>query len=280
MPDDPLPEILYHYTDKAGLVGIVEAGKLWATHIGYLNDESEIQYSRNLIGELADRLRPEFGGEWAAGVVCDAVSALAEAETSPDTFVASFCVDADNLSQWRGYGAQGGGYAIGLGRERLWTVANAQDYALIRLIYDESEQEAQLEQVLREAIPILAGWGADPTTAPPAAHQLILLGYGFIVAMLSVKNPYFRDEREWRLARVILEGVSQKRARTRTLRGVETPYEEVELVDAVTGESSMVEVVVGPMARSDTSAAEVRSLLDLNGLENVSVRASVGPLRQ
>lgn len=280
MSDSPLPEILHHYTDHAGLFGIIESRTFWATNIRYLNDESEIRYSRDLLGALAERLRPEFGGDWAAGVVCDAVAALASSGTSPDTFVTSLCDDGDNLGQWRGYSAQGSGYAIGLNREHLWRVANAQGHSLIRLMYEVSEQEMQLEQALREATPILAGWGADPTNAPPAVQQLILLGLGFTFATLSIKNPYFRDEREWRLARVIVPGLFEERTRVRTLRGVETPYEEIALTDEATGETPIAEIVVGPMARSDASVAEVRSLLDQNDLEHVSIRKSVGTLRR
>jgi hypothetical protein len=114
MSDEPLPDTLYHYTDHAGLVGIVKSGTLWATHIRHLNDESDVRYSRNLLAALTDRLHPEFGGDWAAGVVRDAVAAVASSSTSPDTFVASLCDGGDNLGQWRGYG----GFAVGFDPER------------------------------------------------------------------------------------------------------------------------------------------------------------------
>lgn len=149
---------MYHYTDIAGLQGILESRTLWATDIRYLNDETEAKYSRDLLGSVAERLRPEFGGDWAASVVCNAVAAMATSGTFPDTFVASLCDDGDNLSQWRGYGAQGRGYAIGLDREQLWAIANASGHSLIRLLYEVNAQETELERALREAIPILAGW--------------------------------------------------------------------------------------------------------------------------
>jgi hypothetical protein len=271
--DHSLPELLHHYTDHDGLIGIIESGALWATHIDYLNDETEIRYVRDLMGALAERIRQEFGDDWAAGVVCDAVAALAISELSPDTFVASLCDDGDNLSQWRGYGT----YAVGVDRETLFAVANAQNAHLIRLMYEKGEQESHLETVLRDAVPIVAG--SDPGNAPPAMQQLLLLGYGFVLSMLSVKNPYFRDEREWRLDRVILPALAEAQTRVRTLRGVETPYERIVLIDKVTGETPIVEVVLGPRARSDESVAEVRELLDRNRLQSVSIRKSMAPLR-
>jgi DUF2971 family protein len=273
--DNSLPELLHHYTDHDGLIGIVESKALWATHIGHLNDETEIRYVRELMGALAERIRQEVGDDWAAGVVCDAVAELSKSETSPDTFVASLCEDGDNLSQWRGYGK----YAIGIDREMLFAVANTQNAHLIRLMYEKGEQEAHLETVLRDAVPIVADWAADPGNAPPAMQQLLLLGYGFVLSMLLVKNPYFRDEREWRLDRVILPALAEAQTRIRKLRGVDTPYEQMVLIDKVTGETPIVEVVLGPKARSDESVAEVRELLDRNGLQSVSIRKSMAPLR-
>jgi len=41
-----LPSGLFHYTDAAGLQGIVKSGRLWATHIYYLNDTQEFNTRR------------------------------------------------------------------------------------------------------------------------------------------------------------------------------------------------------------------------------------------
>ena len=38
----PEPTILWHYTNLAGLIGIVERRKLWATDLRYLNDSTEL----------------------------------------------------------------------------------------------------------------------------------------------------------------------------------------------------------------------------------------------
>jgi hypothetical protein len=38
--------LLYHYTDLRGLLGILESGSIWATHIRFLNDLSESREDR------------------------------------------------------------------------------------------------------------------------------------------------------------------------------------------------------------------------------------------
>jgi hypothetical protein len=122
MSDDRLPGLLYHYTDLAGLTGIIESRKLWATHIRCLNDESEFRYGRQLLGSNVESIRAEFQDTYAVKVVFDSAVALAVAPTSLDTFVASLCEDGDNLGQWRGYG----GFAIGFRRESLAAISQMQ----------------------------------------------------------------------------------------------------------------------------------------------------------
>ncbi len=38
------PGLRYHYTDAAGLMGIIQTGRLWATELRYLNDPSEATF--------------------------------------------------------------------------------------------------------------------------------------------------------------------------------------------------------------------------------------------
>jgi hypothetical protein len=39
----PIPEVLYHYTNQEGLLGVVTSASLWATHISYMNDAMEFE---------------------------------------------------------------------------------------------------------------------------------------------------------------------------------------------------------------------------------------------
>ena len=55
---EPLPEILFHYTDSKGFLGILESNTLWATSARYLNDSSEYTYGMKLIADaLEERSR-------------------------------------------------------------------------------------------------------------------------------------------------------------------------------------------------------------------------------
>lgn len=53
---------LYHYTSPAGLIGIVETKRLWASSIQHLNDSTEFKHAASLVDHLLDRhLRYERG---------------------------------------------------------------------------------------------------------------------------------------------------------------------------------------------------------------------------
>jgi hypothetical protein len=130
------PELM-HYTTADGLWGIVTSKTLWASHSGFLNDSEEV------VGFLDNRLpmilKPELeklvseSVELIARVKaasqqgCDLLDqwlkkvlvGFKEAqEKTQDHYVISFCTANDQwvsqnglLSQWRGYGPDGG-YAI------------------------------------------------------------------------------------------------------------------------------------------------------------------------
>ena len=46
--------VLFHYTSPAGLIGIFHGEVIWATHIAFLNDESEYQHTVDLLSQLVD----------------------------------------------------------------------------------------------------------------------------------------------------------------------------------------------------------------------------------
>jgi hypothetical protein len=62
--DKKPPPILYHYTNDAGLAGIVESGKFWFSDVFALNDPSELRHGLGIAIELlklrATDARPEI----------------------------------------------------------------------------------------------------------------------------------------------------------------------------------------------------------------------------
>ena len=57
LPGFAAPETLHHYTNAAGLQGILKSKSLWASDWNFLNDRSELVYSHNLIRDFTGRPR-------------------------------------------------------------------------------------------------------------------------------------------------------------------------------------------------------------------------------
>jgi hypothetical protein len=117
------PESLFHYTDTAGLLGILqEEPKLWASDVRFMNDAQELIYAMAAVVEgIKTMSSPTLRGDhWAhelgdravetfekyKGFVLDEVAA-----GNLGVYVVCFCESGNLLSQWRGYG-KNDGYAI------------------------------------------------------------------------------------------------------------------------------------------------------------------------
>ena len=150
--------LVYHYTSRAGLEGILATQTLFATHYQYLNDKSEIQHMRTaLIGNLQHvikswiresftgneqqkRFLAEQGGEhvFAHNEAAKIVGTFYDVTFGggrvghpfAEPFITSFCAHSDDedyeqenglLSQWRGYTEirANGGFSIVFDTERL-----------------------------------------------------------------------------------------------------------------------------------------------------------------
>jgi len=116
--------VLYHYTSAEGLLNIIDSGKFWATHYRFLNDPEEILYSFKLFDRLFLENSPKRLSFFANNV--DEESGLiignyhlmytGQRGVIPEYeyYITGFSEEKDLLSQWRGYGDNGEGFAIGV----------------------------------------------------------------------------------------------------------------------------------------------------------------------
>lgn len=145
----PVPKLLYHYTNTAGLAGILASNSIWATDAQYLNDTREVRFTADKLVELLtsranvldlqnhaadkstdpveidDAKTERAEGFRTAARLIRAVGTVDKPLSNPFNasdrriYVTSLSAEADSLSQWRGYGANGGGYAIGFSSSSL-----------------------------------------------------------------------------------------------------------------------------------------------------------------
>lgn len=303
--DENFEDYLFHYTTASGLEGIVSNGYLWATHHGYMNDKSEIQYGfgelfriahNSVYDQLANpnsRIRKlaEHGfifehsaKAWAAAVQDLIVSALG---------CYLFCLCAHDrkasfqhglLSQWRGYGDDGG-YAIRFNKSRL------------------NEYLSKLEKPLKaELQPVV--YGLDPARRPISSelkssisakvvefcehtldrkeslsitdfidmrHISEILDY-----VVFTKNEHFAEENEWRICAIRNGELGGKAEKYKIRAGTIVPY--VELRSEVNINSCIDQVIVGPHPEKEDRCVSTINFLRSHGCEAWVVPSDI-PLR-
>jgi len=139
------PELL-HYTSVAGLLGILQSDSLRATHSAFLNDSSEISlfFEKRLATVLESGIRSELAADPALQVFPQLASTPQEADAAvtryasdmaeairtttrrlSEPYLTCFSAPANDrvrvdglLSQWRGYGKDGG-YALVFDTKKL-----------------------------------------------------------------------------------------------------------------------------------------------------------------
>jgi hypothetical protein len=194
------PRTLYHFTNSAGLLGIISEHVLRASLATALNDATEIVYCIHRACDLCDR-----GVDGIPGVFLERVKRfLVQRDWIPryriefDAYVVSFCARADLALQWLHYGRSGSGCAIAFTTEGI----EKQPFDLVSVIYKPDEQDEVLSEILKTVFKAFAGHigkvdiGERVDLTRVAAQ--IAAQYVWIVGAL-MKDPAFAGEEEWRL---------------------------------------------------------------------------------
>lgn len=266
---------LFHYTDSAGAHGIICSGQVRASHIYYMNDESEYLHAVVLL-EKAIAEYPTCYGEIPPVLLNALRNNLAgarSAETALPVFVISFSSKKNDLSQWRAYGGGEGGISLGFAFNDISAAG-----PLVPCIYDPA---LQYQIVGHALIQLVADWQHLFANQPEAIQFnnadafvfAILRQYALIAAAL--KNQDFREEAEWRL--VFLEQDINKitiSPKSSLLSGYITPP-----LSKTPPQLPLREVWIGPGRHQRLSQAAMGVLLKQHNYNQVPLFASSIPYR-
>jgi Protein of unknown function (DUF2971) len=278
--------ILYHYTTAEGLWGIVESGQIFASHILYQNDRSELVNALEVFEEEFESATMDLNKNLKHVMSCLVPSMLADAFTFA-YFVVSFCEDGNLLSQWRAYGGSGSGYSIGFDKRILETAPLGIDLGIRvrKVIYDKSAKRSLLRtrlEMLSTIVSSHAGliektWDEDSRIVLSFWKQVLT---DFQPSLVLMKHDAFSEEREWRLIRKTLVSGRKNGIKVRVISGRLTPYVPVRWSLKTNGESTGLETVIcGPSDEAKLKAEATRIFLDSKGWASTSVTDSAVPLR-
>lgn len=304
--DIPLPAafaegLIWHYTDAAGVLGILSSHCLWATNAAMLNDHREIAHGMEVMDEVFNALRSagDLAGDDEA-FVADAIDMSKDnLLTGTGVFVISASRERNSLSQWRAYG----GYAVGLDPtvplamlvegERFLSATPLTGYRpedlmitgiratrWLAVLYDDDEQRGHAERVLRW-MPTVRPRGVQPGSNEwaRAANSGPFIAYAS--AVTSFKHGGFEDEREVRLTAfpvgvTDIPGTVSHRAGTfgivpyLRVTGIGKPSTPIApvLTLATKAESLPIQdVVIGPCRYPETAGQGLISALEHHGYD-------------
>jgi hypothetical protein len=186
---DTRQKMIYHYTDSGGLLGIVSSNRLWASDASFLNDPSEgLLFPELLIESM--RQKPEGLTSLEEDIIGRFQAGLMKHPKPFNSFTISFCDDGDLLSQWRGYGSFGSGYAIGFEADKF-NVVQLGHLVEVQYGFDcVRELALDLLSIFVEAAPT---WASLLDNFAEQAAQMIRY------LSLAFKSPGYSEERETRM---------------------------------------------------------------------------------
>jgi hypothetical protein len=284
----PIPSRLYHYTNSGGLLGIIERNTLWATHINYLNDASELRYARGLV-EAAFSGYDHLGNPPHVRDFVRRARDMFDVSKTMDVFVSCFCEQGDLLSQWRGYAQAGEGYSIGVDGDRLGEIGGGLNFFFGNVVYDREVQEEIIQYILGSCVD-----GVNELTAglPDAKASSLVDEFCHIFRralwypLVTFKDATFAEENEWRAIEIMSRSETEKRVRFRPGASRLIPYIEVDFSNLKpvapyqqTGKIPIREVFHGPTLNPDLSVRALQLLLVKNGYADAAVKGSRIPLR-
>jgi hypothetical protein len=228
-------DAIFHYTTAAGLIGILRSGELWSTAYYCANDESELATGKGVLSPLFwtatheliranDPLVETFRSrgvdirEYAKGfeqtITSSSLSSLC-------AYITCFCKPSSHedfthglLSQWRGYGPDGG-YALQFSKKKLLAEiekANATGgfiYKLQDVHYTPDNKlkdrvlahEDAFVQSYKEHLDAVSKLDLNSKTMSSPIASLL---HGPLEALLEylihTKNQHFSEENECRLS--------------------------------------------------------------------------------
>jgi hypothetical protein len=310
---------IFHYTDAAGLVGIVTSKSLFATHYRCLNDSTEAKVIRDLIMPILERevaivtpkliergwLKPAFYEEYGAnGHRIQAESIYRAIVQTIDNvspyFVLSFCRHDENtdqfehglLSQWRGY-SNGGGVAIEFDEAGIDAFLHSEDAQFIYgvsktsdVLYENFESLFKPEQFEGLAGALIAKlFGNQDTSQITGKKNIDEVIRDYILVAPFLKHAGFREEREYRM---VLAPV-RKRHGDKGFKGEHKPIKfrirngsivpYVEIFETKDTILPIRSVIVGPHADQEMLLEAVEMILENAGVK-AEVRTSQIPFRR
>src|SRR5271168_3230134 len=271
----PLTHPVYHYTDGAAAVAIIEDAKLRATNILYLDDGRDMVHSVDFFQHaltIREQQRPSDVTAELTAIIRQYLSEVG-GYVPPDIWIATFSSERDSASQWDTIEGCGHAVALGFSANGIMRSAETGSALLAPCCYDDDTKIAIMTRGLEVAEKLYEkrrqAFDRNPA-AGVALVRYVLRELALFGALM--KRSDLAAEREWR---VILCNATQTAVGARRIHAVAKPdytslYIDLDIADA-TDRLPICEILVGPGRHQQMTARAFWTLLYKHGYERADV---------
>ena len=272
--------VLYHYTSHKSLRSIVEDRHLRISHVYYMNDANEVKYGADLFKRaVAERQNRETDH-----TLIDFLAELREWTNQliglPHyVFVFSLTENGNLLSQWRAYTPSGeAGVSIGFSKAGLEKIAARKGFDLIKCLYDKNKQleilNCDLDSIVAKFLKNRSS--IDVSGRPPTQKYLSYLNQHsekLLKTFCGIKDPFFKEEGEWRLVSKYYVKYTDPEIKFRDGRTTLVPFVEFDLSDIHDDGRLFEQVYVGASANFNLAYAAIGNFLSNKKACNMTINS-------
>lgn len=262
---DSPPKVIYHYTDSYGLLGLIESGSIWATHVSRLNDSSEYHHGAKLVTDFVRDNMPHS----SKSLVEKALSEFKRA----DIYIACYSTKHDLLSQWRSYSGARVGYCLGFATEEMATLDEKMPL-LEPVIYKDDMAKAILAKLLYKVEEFL---NTNEFGEVEVGYLLGMVGATLNILACMIKHHKFEEENEFRQFYQPGATLLELEPFFRNGRFGLTQYVKIRFLEEK--KLPLRSVTVGPCQDTKAEVNSLTALLSKYGYSDVEILASDIPLR-
>lgn len=282
---------LHHYTNAEGLYGILKSNKMRATNTRYLNDPQELKYATEMVKEILESNSPletetkELDNFWIA-----LLNKFEQLYKEIDIYIICFCENGDLLSQWRGYGSQGGGYSIELNRETIRNAGRNKEqnkYVIRKVEYSSKKQSQVINQICDTSAESIRKieQTIDKEKLKDVVNKIIALVSKVLLYQIArFKQEAFKEENEWRIIYLVdnQDEYIKESFDFRFKNGLAIPYIELQLSEEngeLINKLPINRIVCGPSLDTPRALKSLKLMKKRFGYDKVTIKKSSFTLR-
>ena len=276
---------IYHYTSVNGLKSILENKTLWLSEISFMNDESEIKYTFNLVCYYLDSVK-KYSTEFKNSIKkwLDILVNTYSKEVKYGYYVMSFSLNSDSLPIWTYYtkNPNSAGFNVEFDKDNIIEVVknHSMMFGCIHglVLYNKTRQKKAIKKVLDKYYEIYLKSPDEEALNAPKNASILEAVNDLLLLSLFFKSSYFKNEEEYRIVIRTLQFKEKQfiNINFRISNGILTPFLEVSFKDKP---EIIKGVTISPTQKSPLVERGLSDFLIAKKYKDVNISKSKIPLR-